>query len=49
MGFVRSLFNFGKPKNPLNDQPSDQFEQSSSKSKVFDKKEGEYVDYEEVE
>lgn len=48
LGFLRSLFSFGKRKNPLQDQHSEQFEKSSSK-KIFDKKEGEYVDYEEIE
>lgn len=49
LGFLRSLFGFGKRKNPLQDeQRSEQFEKPSTK-KIFDKKEGEYVDYEEVE
>jgi len=48
LGFLRSLFGFGKRKNPLQDQHSEPFEKPSSK-KIFDKKEGEYVDYEEVE
>ncbi|HEY5593167.1 MAG TPA: DUF4834 family protein [Paludibacter sp.] len=30
------------------DSQSDGFEQPTTKSKIFDKKEGEYVDYEEV-
>jgi len=48
LGFLRSLFSFGKRKNPNMDSQSDGFEQPTTKSKIFDKKEGEYVDYEEV-
>jgi flagellar basal body-associated protein FliL len=47
-GFIRSIFSFGKRNNQTqNSQPQD-FEQPVNKSKVFDKTEGEYVDYEEV-
>lgn len=49
LGFIRSIFNFGRRK-PTNQQDnSDTFTQTQGKSKVFDKKEGEYVDFEEVE
>ena len=47
-GFIRSIFSFGKRNNPSqNSQPQD-FERPVNKSKIFDKTEGEYVDYEEV-
>ncbi len=47
-GFIRSIFSFGKRNNSSqNSQPQD-FEQPINKSKIFDKTEGEYVDYEEV-
>ena len=46
--FVRSIFGFGKRKdNPQNQQNQD-FEQPAAKTKIFDKKEGEYVDFEEI-
>ena len=48
LGFIRSIFGFGKHSNPTQQQHSDTFEQPNSKSKIFDKKEGEYVDYEEI-
>lgn len=48
-GFIRSLFSFGKRKGPLQDEQSQEFEQqAASKHKIFDKKEGEYVDFEEI-
>ena len=48
LGFIRSIFSFGKRSaQTQNNQPSTH-EQPSSKSKIFDKNEGEYVDYEEV-
>jgi len=49
LGFIRSIFRFGKPKNnssyqqPYAEQPT-----SSTRSKVFSKEEGEYADYEEI-
>ena len=47
-GFIRSIFSFGKRNNQSqNSQPQD-FDQPVNKSKIFDKTEGEYVDYEEV-
>ncbi|MDD5186457.1 MAG: DUF4834 family protein [Paludibacter sp.] len=48
LGFLRSIFTFGKGKNPSG-TPSQDFEQPAGKSKIFDKKEGEYVDFEEIE
>ena len=47
-GFIRSIFGFGKRKNPLNDSHSQEFEHPTEKPKIFDKKEGEYVDFEEI-
>ncbi|MDD4967914.1 MAG: DUF4834 family protein [Paludibacter sp.] len=47
-GFIRSLFSFGKRNNPSQDSQPGNFEQPSGKSKIFDKKEGEYVDFEEI-
>lgn len=49
LGFLRSIFNFGKRKNPMNSSQSQDIEQPPAKPKIFDKKEGEYVDYEELE
>jgi hypothetical protein len=46
-GFIRSLFSFGKRGNTQDHQTQD-FEQPEGKSKIFDKKEGEYVDFEEI-
>lgn len=47
-GFIRSLFSFGKKnRTPGDTQPHD-FEQPNDKSKIFDKSEGEYVDFEEI-
>ena len=47
-GFIRSIFSFGKRNNQSqNSQPQD-FVRTANKSKLFDKTEGEYVDYEEV-
>jgi hypothetical protein len=50
IGFIRSIFGFGRRKNSNNTNESGQtFENSKkSKSKVFSKNEGEYVDYEEI-
>ncbi len=45
-GFIRSIFSFGKRKNPV--QSEENTQQTSSKSKIFEKTEGEYVDYEEI-
>jgi hypothetical protein len=48
LGFIRSLFSFGKRNRPSQDSYSQGFEQPVTKSKIFDKNEGEYVDYEDV-
>ncbi len=48
-GFIRSIFSFGKRSNTTSqNQQQQDFEQPVTKSKIFDKKEGEYVDFEEV-
>jgi len=49
IGFIRSIFGFGKRRNPLQDQQAQPFEKPTDKPKIFTDKEGEYVDYEEVE
>jgi len=46
--FIRSLFSFGKRNNQTQDTQSQNFEQPTGKSKIFDQKEGEYVDFEEI-
>lgn len=48
LGFIRSIFSFGKRSKQTQDFQSSTNEQPTSKSKIFDKNEGEYVDYEEV-
>ena len=48
LGFIRSLFSFGKRNNQSQDTQSQDFEQPTGKSKIFDQKEGEYVDFEEI-
>ena len=48
LGFIRSIFNFGKRTNQAQNSASEDFEQPTAKSKIFDKSEGEYVDYEEI-
>ena len=48
-GFIRSIFSFGKRRtSSAQNQQAQDFQQPASKSKIFDKKEGEYVDFEEV-
>jgi len=52
-GIVRSvlssIFSFGKRKNTYQTEPDQSYgSNSKQKSKVFEKNEGEYVDYEEV-
>jgi len=49
LGFLRSVFRFGKRKNPMDPSQSQDIEQPPVKPKIFDKKEGEYVDYEELD
>ena len=48
LGFIRSIFKFGKNNHSTQNTQSQDFEQSNAKSKIFDKKEGEYVDFEEI-
>ncbi len=50
-GFIRSLFTFGRRNNAQNyqQQNSGYDNPPAAKPKIFDKKEGEYVDFEEVE
>ena len=48
LGFIRSIFKFGKNNRSPQDKQSQNFEQANAKSKIFDKKEGEYVDFEEI-
>lgn len=46
--FVLSIFGIKRQTNPFqNSNPKEQ-EQASPKSKIFDKAEGEYVDFEEI-
>ena len=47
-GFIRSIFSFGKRNTQTPDSQSQDFQQPTAKSKIFDKSEGEYVDYEEM-
>ena len=47
--FFSNLFNFGRKKNMnQTDQRETDFTKNSRRGKVFEKSEGEYVDYEEV-
>jgi len=48
LGFIRSLFSFKKRNDPTQNSHAQDFEQPNGKSKIFDKKEGEYVDFEEI-
>lgn len=46
---LRSIFSLGKRKNTYQTEPDQSYgSNSKQKSKVFEKNEGEYVDYEEV-
>ena len=47
-GFLRSIFSFGKRNTQTQNAQSHTYEQPTSKSKIFDRNEGEYVDYEEI-
>lgn len=47
-GFIRSIFRFGKNANQTQNTESQTPEEPTSKSKIFDKSEGEYVDYEDI-
>ena len=48
LGFIRSLFSFGKRNSPTQNKQSEDLEQPNDKTKIFDKNEGEYVDFEEI-
>lgn len=48
LNFIRSIFSFGRHNNQTHRTQSQGFEEPASKSKIFEKTEGEYVDYEEV-
>lgn len=49
LGFVRSIFGFGKRKPKTQESGNDHFGQSAApRPKIFDKKDGEYVDFEEI-
>jgi uncharacterized protein HemY len=47
-GFIRSIFGFGRKNIQNENYQSQNPEQQAGKSKLFDKSEGEYVDYEEI-
>lgn len=51
VNFVRNLLGLGRTKNPFNpnnQQSGNKYQQPKNSKKVFDKNEGEYVEYEEV-
>ncbi len=48
-GFLRSLFGIGTRKFKSQDEGSIHQQQPVSKGKIFDKDDGEYVDFEEVD
>jgi len=48
LGFIRSLFSFGKKNRTSGNTNSQVMDQPNDKSKIFDKSEGEYVDFEEI-
>ena len=47
-GIIRSFLGFGKKKNQNIDEQQNGTNSSDKKSKMFDKNEGEYVDYEDI-
>lgn len=49
VSFFRSLFSFGrkKPSRPASERDAE-FTKRNVREKIFDKNEGEYVDYEEI-
>lgn len=49
LGFIRTLFGFGRRKNRTQDINQTFDQQVDHKEKIFKKNEGEYVDYQEVE
>lgn len=48
LGFIRSIFGFGRKRKSSENKAQSFDQQSSQKEKIFKKTEGEYVDYEEV-
>jgi len=49
LGFIRSIFGFGRRKNNTQTEtPRESPFQQKQRSKVFDKSEGEYADFEEI-
>jgi len=47
-GFIRSLFSFGKQNRTGQGTSREDVEKPNDKMKIFDKNEGEYVDFEEI-
>lgn len=47
-GFLRSIFSFGKKKQPMQGAQQHDVEPPTHKPKIFDQKDGEYVDFEEI-
>jgi len=47
-GFIRSFFSLGKHNRTGQGTPSQDVEKPNDKMKIFDKNEGEYVDFEEI-
>lgn len=49
LGFIRSIFSFGRRKTSEHtENNNNSYQQQKQRSKVFDKNEGEYADYEEI-
>jgi uncharacterized protein HemY len=49
LGFLRSIFKFGKRKNAYTSENKENtYQQQKQRNKVFDKNEGEYADFEEI-
>ncbi len=49
LGFIRSIFGFGRRKNnPQTEAPRQSPFEQKQRAKVFDKNEGEYADFEEI-
>lgn len=49
LGFIRSIFSFGRKKTSNQTENADNsYQQQKQRSKIFDKNEGEYADYEEI-
>ena len=49
LGFLRSLFGFGRRKNNQGQTDTFSDDNPTDKQKIFDKTEGEYVDFEECD